>query len=203
MAKTRRKNNFLRAITTLLILAFLAVCVMMAYRIFMQAAYPIKYQSYVERYAQEYGVDRTLIYSVIKCESGFRKDAVSDVGAIGLMQITPETFAWAQTKTKESLPDEQLYDEETNIKYGTKILSLLLAEYKSEQLTLCGYHAGWGKVKEWINDDDLGYDGDSLDTIPFADTRHYVDRVLHTQDTYQKLYFQSDKGGTSNGTTGE
>ena len=61
---------------------------------FQQAAYPLKYQEYVEQYAEEFGIDKYLLYAFIKTESSFEPDAISDAGAIGLTQITEETFAW-------------------------------------------------------------------------------------------------------------
>ena len=56
--------------------------------------YPVRYSDIVEKYAQEYRVDKVLIYGIIKTESNFDENAVSSVGAMGLMQITPETLEW-------------------------------------------------------------------------------------------------------------
>lgn len=64
-------------------------------------AYPVKYEAWVEKYAAQYGVPKTLLLAVIKTESSFDPEAESSAGALGLTQITPETFHWLQTKTMQ------------------------------------------------------------------------------------------------------
>ena len=83
----------------------------------------------VEQYAEAYGVPEYLVYAVIRTESGFDVNAVSKRGAIGLMQMTPDTFVWMQTKTKESLSAEAIYSPNINIKYGTYYLSYLYYQF--------------------------------------------------------------------------
>lgn len=153
-------------------------------------AYPKKYQDFVERYSAEYQVDDVLVYSVIRSESRFNPDAVSDIGACGLMQITEETFDWAKSRMPE--PDNATYadifDPETNIKYGVYILHLLLDEFVDERTAVAAYHAGWGSVKEWLDDPEHSSNGQEIDTIPFQDTDAYVNQVLQTEKIYVRLY---------------
>ena len=152
--------------------------------------YPCDYSEYVERYSDEYGVEKSLIYAVIKCESGFDPNAVSNVGAKGLMQITPETFNWVQTKLdgSVSLDENELYVPETNIKYGVYLLKLHLNEFGDPAVAVAAYHAGRGKVNSWLSDPEVSHDGKSIKEIPFNDTRTYVKRVMRTIDIYKKLY---------------
>ena len=72
-----------------------------AYQRYVYGSYPLKYQDEVKAASEKYNVDEALIYGVIKTESNFNPDAVSHAGAIGLMQITPETFEWIQTYYKD------------------------------------------------------------------------------------------------------
>ena len=89
--------------------------------------YPQKYSEYVEKYSDEYGIDEHIIYSVIKVESDFDKNAVSSSGAIGLMQLMPETYIWLCEKNGEE--PKNAFDAEENIKYGTFYLSMLYKRY--------------------------------------------------------------------------
>ena len=76
---------------------------------------PDEYSGYVTRYSAAYGVPEHIIYAVIKTESDFDSSALSPDGAIGLMQIMPETFAWLTDLLDESYESGMLYDPETNI----------------------------------------------------------------------------------------
>ena len=90
--------------------------------------YPTSYEEYVLKYSREYGVEPELVYAVIKTESSFDENAVSNVGARGLMQLMEDAYSWV----KYRLGDESeynfdvMFDPETNIKYGTYYLSYLL-----------------------------------------------------------------------------
>lgn len=154
--------------------------------------YPTKYTQTVEKYAKEYAVDRALIYAVIKCESNFNKDAVSAIGAMGLMQMTPDTFDWVQKKLdgEKQYESNKLYDPEISIKYGTYLLKLHLDEFGSVELALAAYHAGRGKVNEWLSDSSVSPNGETIEFIPYDDTRYHVDKVIKTIDIYNYLYFK-------------
>ena len=171
------------------LLALLIGVAIWGYQYYMEKMYPIQYQQWVEEYSQTYGVPKSLIYSVIRSESSFQPDAESSVGARGLMQITEETFQWAQMRhdlTEETFDD--LFDPQVNIRYGTYILSLLLKEFGSPQNALCAYHAGWGVTKDWLADPAITPDGQTITNIPYGDTRSYVKKVLDTQEIYRELY---------------
>ena len=161
-----------------------------AYKLMLRAMYPQKYEDTVTVCAEEYGVDPNLIYAVIKCESGFRPDAVSKADARGLMQITEETFDWVNSKMKaeEKVAYDKIFDPEVNIRYGTCLLSLLLEEFDSTENALIAYHAGWGNVKKWLQDERYSSDGVTMEKIPFPTTRSYVNDVLAAQKAYVSLY---------------
>lgn len=150
--------------------------------------YPCKYTELVEQACKERGVPQSLVYAVIKNESSFRPEAVSEVGARGLMQITEETFEWIKARMNGAETFDDLFDPETNIWYGTYLLSVLLEEFGTQRNALCAYHAGWGSVKNWLSDPDYAPDGNNIESIPFSDTNYYVDKVLKTVTVYQELY---------------
>lgn len=179
-----------RLIPWLLVLALAAGLVAFGYNRVMRTVYPQKYKELVEKYSEENGLDPMLVYAVIKCESGYNPDAVSKADAKGLMQLTDETFEWVQTKAKEKedLPPERLFDPETNIRYGTLLLKLHKAEFKSDELALAAYHAGRGIVNKWRANESYTDDGENLHTIPYRETEAYIDKVIKTKEAYTKLY---------------
>lgn len=154
--------------------------------------YPIRYEQYVEKYSQEYNVPENLIYAVIRTESSFKSDAVSNVGAVGLTQIMPDAFEWINNKLGEDKAFESLYNEETSIRYGAFLLGYLLDEFENPEAALAAYHAGRGNVNKWLNDKAYSKDGIHLDTIPISDTAHYVRKVMRSVNIYNKLNPISD-----------
>lgn len=154
-----------------------------------KAAYPCKYTFEIEKYADEYDVPRALLFAVIHTESGFDPNAVSSAGALGLTQITPETFHWLQTKTGETLPDSALYEPDVSVRYGALFYSMLLSEFGGDIRTaVAAYHAGRGQVNAWLRDGQYSADGKTLDTIPSRDTNHYVYKVTKAINIYNNLY---------------
>ena len=154
--------------------------------------YPLKYSKFVEEQSEIYEVDKALVYAVIRTESSFDPEAVSEIGARGLMQITKSTFEWAQMKMGKEFSDDSyddLFDPETNIKYGTFLLSAFIKEFGSVDNALCAYHAGWGNAKSWLKDPEYSPDGENITNIPFKDTNWYVNKINEVMDKYKSLYF--------------
>ncbi len=160
-------------------------------KILMKIFYPLKYSNIVESNCLEYGVEKELIYAIIKCESGFDKNARSHAGAIGLMQITEDTFKWLQTTTHEDLGAEQLKDPSINVKYGVMFISILKKKYVHDELVLSAYNAGETTVKRWLKDRSVSPDGKMLDKIPYKETCDYVKKVKSAKKIYKKLYFNN------------
>lgn len=151
---------------------------------------PEKYVESVEKYASEFGVPEYIVYAVIKTESGFDASAKSSAGAIGLMQLMPDTFEWlTDSKLCEFLDAGMLYDPDTNIKYGVYYLSLLFGIYKNWDTALAAYNAGPGNVDEWLLDPTYSSNGVTLNDIPFKETRNYVKKVNRACEKYKELYY--------------
>lgn len=153
--------------------------------------YPLGYSEYVERYSALYGVPVHIIYAVIKVESNFQSNAVSSAGAIGLMQLMPETFTWLCTLQKETLDEGMLYDPETNIRYGVYYLSYLYREFGLWESVYAAYNAGPTNVKSWSTDTRYADANGALTEIPYPETRAYVKKVGEAVALYEKLYFSS------------
>lgn len=150
----------------------------------------MKYTDLIDEACAKKGLDRALVYAVVRTESGFDPNAVSSVGARGLMQLMPDAFEWVQMRrgVADALDQDLLFDPAVNIDYGTDMLKLLEQEFSSQDNILCAYHAGWGSVKNWLGNDEYSPDGENVSIIPFADTAAYVKKVNKTIEIYRRLY---------------
>jgi soluble lytic murein transglycosylase len=164
------------------------IIIVNAVKLGVQTIYPRLYVKLVEESAEHFEIDESLLYALIKTESGFDKNAVSSVGAKGLTQITPDTFSWLQTKTGEKYEEDALFDPEISVYYGAYFLDMLLEEFGDTETALAAYHAGRGKVNEWLSDPRISPDGETLENIPFEDTAGYVKRVIKNTEKYKKIY---------------
>lgn len=154
--------------------------------------YPQKYSEYVTQYSKEYSVDEALVYAVIRTESSFREDVTSSAGAMGLMQIMPDTFMWLQDVEDKgaNYSESDLLNPQINIKYGTYYLSILLEHYDgNEKLALAAYNGGMTNVDNWLQDNRYSTDGENLNSIPYKETSKYVERVEKTKQTYETIYY--------------
>ena len=153
----RYKNAVVRSIVIISILLLSMLCGFLFQLIWDKVDrinYPREYSDIVDVYSYEFGVPEHIVYSIIKVESDFESGAVSEVGAVGLMQLMPETFVWLTTENGENLDSATLYDPETNIKYGTYYLSKLYQQFGTWDEVFAAYNAGPTKVKKWLSDDE-------------------------------------------------
>jgi soluble lytic murein transglycosylase len=142
--------------------------------------YPLEYEHIVRGHAENYDLDPALVAAVIYRESKFDPKARSSSGAIGLMQLLPETakgIALHTGGTQFRVSD--LYDPEINVRYGAFYLQRLMRKYGDKRFALAAYNAGQANVDEWLS---------SGGDIRFAETRQYVDDVLEARDVYARAY---------------
>lgn len=142
--------------------------------------YPLKYDHIVVGHARNYDLDPALLAAVIYRESKFDPNARSSSGAIGLMQLLPNTARGIALHTggaKFVISD--LRDPEINVRYGAFYLRRLIRKYGEVELALAAYNAGQANVDEWQA---------AGDGIVFPETRQYVDEVLELEDVYRRAY---------------
>ncbi len=143
--------------------------------------YPLEYEHIVRGHARQYDLDAALLAAVIYRESKFDANARSSSGAIGLMQLLPETAEGiAQYTGGSRFEVGDLYDPEINVRYGSLYLRRLLRKYEDERLALAAYNAGQANVDGWI--------AEGREEIPFPETREFVDNVLEARDVYARAY---------------
>ncbi len=164
----------------LLTVFLLLVCVIL----FAYASFPRKYEDAVIKSSEEFGVDKDLVFAVIRAESNFRADAVSRAGAVGLMQLMPSTAQFISRVLGEDL---DVFSPKDNIRLGAWYLAHLQKRFHSTNLLLAAYNAGEGTVQGWIRSGYVDESGD-LVYVPYAETESYLKRVNFFYNCYKMLY---------------
>jgi soluble lytic murein transglycosylase len=142
--------------------------------------YPLRYEQIVRGHARNYQLDPALLAAVIYQESKFKANARSSSGAIGLMQLLPDTAKGIAVHTGGSrFRVDDLYNPEINVRYGAWYLRHLLQKYADERTALAAYNAGQDNVDRWRR---------SGSGIRFSETRAYVDRVEELKKIYREAY---------------
>lgn len=155
-----------------------------------KAIYKLEYKEQIETYAKEFKIDPYLVASVIWAESNYDPEAVSGRGAIGLMQIMPDTGEWIAQKLGENeFKVEDLKKPEVNIRYGCWYLSYLLERFPGQlENVIAGYNAGPNKVQQWLDSEKYSSNGEKLDSIPYSETENYVEKVTIAYEKYKEYY---------------
>lgn len=153
--------------------------------------HPREYSEFVTKYSMEYGVPEYIVYGLILYESNFQSNHVSDDGKIGLMQLSPDTFHWMLSITKENLESGILYDPETNIRYGTYLLSHWFTEYSRWNTVIAMYLTDETTVTRWMSDPANVDSNGNLTTIPDEDIAAEAAAVWENIEMYQKLYYNN------------
>lgn len=189
MAHARRQKNGSMLLSAVLVTVCTLLCAV-GMRAYYRAIFPQKYSAFVTHYAEEYEVDATFLYAVIKTESDFHPQAVSQDDACGLMQLLPSTLEWLQrlTPERDEYVREDLFDPQINIRYGAYFIDMLFERFKEPEVVAAAYHAGINGVAKWLEDPRYSEDGVHLTQIPYADTALYVERVMQHYQIYRQLY---------------
>lgn len=187
---TKKFIKILILLILLLTIYFICFKVLrLQYRI-LKNIYPIQYSEYVEKYSEENGLDKYLVYAIIKAESNFNPTVTSSSGAKGLMQLMEDTaIERSNIIDEETIESHDLYDSETNIRLGISYFSYLLDLYDDNiVLALTAYNAGIGNVQKWIDEGTIQPDGSDVENIPFKETNNYVRKILKAYQMYIKIY---------------
>ncbi|MFA5802862.1 MAG: lytic transglycosylase domain-containing protein [Thermoleophilia bacterium] len=152
--------------------------------------YPLDHAEIITKNASRYQLDPALVAAVIYEESSFNDQSVSKEGAIGLMQLLPSTATWISTKDGNAdFNPKNLEDPAVNISYGCWYLRYLLDRYENEELALAAYNGGTENVDSWVKTArSSGRDFNSVQDIPWRETRDYVSHVDRTSEIYTSAY---------------
>ena len=186
--KRKKKAVFLAVGAALLLLSILTLILLLPGPKAPEPLYPLAYRDMIDRYAAEYFLKPAHVASVIYCESSFRPDALSSAGAMGLMQLMPETGRWIAGKLQETYAEGCLYEPDTNIRYGCWYLDYLSGNFDCDLVKLtAAYHAGEGRVRQWLQDPACSTDGVTLSAIPSQVTADYVEKVEKMITVYEEI----------------
>lgn len=158
-------------------------------RVGIDAYFPLEHKDLIKKYSEEFsldkhGLDEQYVAAVICTESRFNEKAESRKGAVGLMQILPETGAWAAEKIGiDDYSEDSLWKPEVNIRIGCWYLAYLCDMFDDDlQKVFAAYNAGPSNVKDWLEDDG------ELINIEHTETQNYVVKIEKYYDIYKTLY---------------
>jgi len=152
--------------------------------------HPLDHTAVIRAEAERNGLPPALVAAVIDRESGFDPDARSAPGAVGLMQVMPETARWIATRPEApAAPPDRLDDPAVNIAYGTWYLRYLSARFPGDRVAaLAAYNAGETHVAGWIRDAEARGATFTVADIRFPETRAFVTNVLERERDYRRAY---------------
>ncbi|MCM2359378.1 MAG: transglycosylase SLT domain-containing protein [Geobacteraceae bacterium] len=152
-------------------------------------SFPLGYRDHVAQTAAAHDLPESLVYSIIRAESSFLPTALSPAGAVGLMQLMPATAASMANGARGKFNPDSLTNPETNIRLGARHLRDLLDLYQGDLvLAVAAYNAGSGNVNRWRKAFGGLRPDEFVESIPFAETREYVKKVLTNAEIYSRLY---------------
>lgn len=183
----KEKSIARKSVKAVVIAIVILIAIIILRSIIIKMNYPQKYSKYVEKYAKEYGIEKELIYAMIKAESNFDAGAVSNKEALGLMQMLESTAQEVAEELEIEITKEEILNPEINIALGTKYLSNLIEKYGNTKLAVAAYNAGIGNVDSWIENGKIQKNGEDIENIPFKETNNYVRKILRDYEIYKKI----------------
>lgn len=179
-----------RRLVAVLFILLAAVFVLMQTKWVARWMYPLYYYEDIRREAARYDLDPLLVAAVVRVESSFVRDRVSKVGAVGLMQLMPETARWiVQQPGAPKVSTDDLTDPEASLAMGSWYLSYLIERFHGNTVAaVAAYNAGPNRVERWLKEGQWDGTLEHADRIPVGETRHFVQRVFYNFDRYKEIY---------------
>ncbi len=154
--------------------------------------FPRPYWTEVRRFAMENQLDPYLVLALIRQESEFNPGAVSRSNALGLMQLLPVTGRQTARELRmRAFRTENLLVPNTNLQLGTHYFSTMLQHYNGQvEYALAAYNAGPNRVQDWLGGGNYHEIAEFVESIPFTETREYVQSIIRNAQIYRRLYPQ-------------
>ncbi|MGC1687975.1 MAG: lytic transglycosylase domain-containing protein, partial [Candidatus Acidiferrales bacterium] len=167
-----------------------------------KAAYPLPYEKQLRDAAGRAVVDPMIVAGLIRQESAYEANAISRANAYGLMQIVPKTARLLAHQERIGYSRPRLIDPGYNLRLGTVYLAGLVKFWGSFEAALAAYNAGEDRVGSWRSGQSYAEPAEFVDSIPFTETREYVQIVLRNAQTYRTLYGHASSAGNSKSSEG-
>jgi soluble lytic murein transglycosylase len=153
-----------------------------------RAAFPLPYEENLRSAAVHNQLDPMLVAGLIRQESAFESKAMSHAGAIGLMQVEPKTASKLARQLKVRYTRTRLTDPGYNLQLGSRYLANLIQTFGTPEAALAAYNAGEDRVVQWTAGQNYLETAEFVESIPFTETREYVQIVIRNSDVYRSVY---------------
>lgn len=159
-------------------------------RNYWETLFPRPYWTDLKRFSMTNGLDPYLVASLIRQESEFNPGAISSAKALGLMQVMPGTGKKLAKEVRlHRFSPEQLLVPNTNLQLGTRYFKELLDHFNGQpEYALAAYNAGSDRVENWLAEGKFRDASEFVESIPFTETREYVQAIMRNATVYRKLY---------------
>ncbi len=159
-------------------------------RPYWEALFPKAYWTDLRKYSLLNGLDPYLVASLIRQESEFNALALSRANAVGLMQLLPKTGKTVAKQVKlKGYSAPQLFTPAVNLQLGTRYFKDMVDKYNGQfEYALAAYNAGSDRVGDWLSQGHYRDPQEFVESIPFTETREYVQAILRNANVYRQLY---------------
>lgn len=158
-------------------------------RSYWEGLFPKAFWIDVKRFSSQNGLDPYLVAALIRQESEFNPNAVSRANAVGLMQLLPKVGRGVAKQEKlRRFSTQQLFQPAINLQLGTRYFRSMVDRFGSFEYALAAYNAGVDRVQEWSKQDTFRDPQEFVESIPFTETREYVENIMRNVNVYRQLY---------------
>ena len=158
-------------------------------RSYWEALFPKAYWTDLKRYSTANDLDPYLVASLVRQESEFNPNAISHANAVGLMQLLPGTGKKVAKEEKlRHFSASQLYTPNVNLQLGTRYFKSMVDKFGSFEYALAAYNAGSDRVEDWLTAGKYRDPQEFVESIPFTETREYVQAILRNANVYKQIY---------------
>ncbi len=158
-------------------------------RPYWEALFPKPYWLDLKKFSSQNALDPYLVASLIRQESEFNPGAVSRANALGLMQLLPKVGSSVARQEKlRHFSSAQLFTPEINLQLGTRYFREMVDKFGTFEYALAAYNAGSNRVDDWLGQGKYRDPQEFVESIPFTETREYVQAILRNANVYRQLY---------------
>jgi len=168
---------------------YFAVDLLSLPRSYWEALFPKPYWAELKRYSSDNALDPYLVASLIRQESEFNPNAVSKKDAVGLMQLLPKVGRGVARQEKlKHFSTQQLFTPSVNMQLGTRYFRSMVDKFGAFEYALAAYNAGSDRVEDWMSQGKYRDVPEFVESIPFTETREYVQAIVRNANVYKQLY---------------